>query len=394
MSTNALRVAVVTETYPPEVNGVAATVHQLVRGLAEAGHAIALVRPRQDDSLATAPASIVEDLVRGAPLPRYPGLRFGLPCAQRLKRRWRLVRPDIVHIATEGPLGWSALSAARSLGLPVVSDFRTNFHLYIAHYGAAFLQRAITAYLRRFHNACARTLVPTAALAADLDRLGFRRLEAIARGVDTGLFEPARRSEELRRSWGVDPRTPVALHVGRLAPEKNLDALFATHTALRRAVPELRLVLVGDGPCRAAIAQRHPEVILAGTRRDVDLATHYASADLFVFPSQSETFGNVVPEAMASGLPVLAYDYAAAAKLIRHGDNGLVAPVGAEGRFIELAMLLADQPALRRRLGALARETALAHGWSGIVQQTVAVYRSVIAERTTGPAALRIAAAH
>lgn len=368
-----LRIAVVTETYPPEVNGVSTTIARVVDGLRADGHAVQLVRPRRERSEQPRGDEI---LARGLPIPRYPQLRMGLPAKGLLVEAWSRQRPDVVHIATEGPLGWSALRAARQLALPVTSDFRTNFHAYSAHYGIGWLQRPIVGYLRRFHNRTACTMVPTEALRRDLAELGFERTAVVARGVDTQLFQPARRSDALRARWGLPPGGRAVLCVGRLAPEKNLDTLLDAFGAMRRVDPALRLVLVGDGPLRAALQARCPDAVFAGLRTGEDLATHYASGDLFVFPSLTETFGNVTPEAMASGLPVLAFDYAAAGQLVDSGRNGLLAPFGDRVAFVRQALALATD---RSAMGRAARETALGLDWTGIVRQVEARMRAAMA---------------
>ena len=164
----------------------------------------------------------------------------------------------MVHIVTEGPLGWSALQAALKLKLPVSSDFRTNFHAYSRHYGVGWLQRPIAAYLRKFHNRTQLTMVPTEALRRDLATRGFRNLRVVARGVDTALFTPARRSDSLRAGWGAAPDDPVILHVGRLAPEKNLEPVVNAFEQIRRSEPRAKLVFVGDGPARAGLQRAAP----------------------------------------------------------------------------------------------------------------------------------------
>ncbi len=305
-----LRVAVVTETWPPEVNGVAKTAARFAEGLRRRGHSIQLIRPRQGS--ADQPRN-EEILLRGIAIPRYPDLKIGLPAKRALARLWSFQRPDVVHVVTEGPLGWSALQAAAKLKLPVVSDFRTNFHTYSAHYGVGWLKKPILAYLRKFHNRTLGTMVPTEAMRAELSALGFQRVRVIARGVDTALFDPARRDPRLRASWGAGPDDVVLLHVGRLAAEKNLPAVLAAYEKVGPA----KLVLVGDGPMRRELQARYPGVAFAGTRSGEDLAAHYASGDVFLFPSLTETWGNVTLEAMASGLAVVAFDYAAAAEVVR-----------------------------------------------------------------------------
>lgn len=379
-----LRVAVVTETYPPEVNGVAATISRVVDGLRQRGHAVQLVRPRQhqDPLRALAPqaarveteARFAEVLMPGLPIPRYPQLKMGLPSKSALLALWAARRPDVVHIVTEGLLGWSALRAALQLGLPVVSDFRTNFHAYSQHYGLTWLRRPILAYLRGFHNRAACTMVPTDGLRAELQLNGFQRLRVVSRGVDTQLFDPSRRSLALRQRWGAKAGDLVVLSVGRLAPEKNLGTLCSAFEAMRELTPTARLVLVGEGPERPSLERACPGAVFAGVRRGEDLAMHYASADVFVFPSMTETFGNVLPEAMASGLAVLAYDYAAAAQLVRHGENGLLAPYGDIASFVYAARRLAQSPKEVCALGAQARHVAQSLDWGRVVEAVEAEY--------------------
>jgi glycosyltransferase involved in cell wall biosynthesis len=380
-----LRVAVVTETYPPEVNGVAATIARALQGLHERGHELQLVRPRQDKTdTAAQDERFAEVLLRGLRIPRYPQLRLGLPSKHALLQRWSTQRPDVVHLVTEGPLGWSALQAATQLNLPLVSDFRTHFEAYSQHYGLTWLRRPIVAYLRHFHNRTLCTMVPTEGLRAELGRSGFKSLRVVSRGVDTRQFDPARRSPALRQQWGAEPQDLVVMCVGRLAAEKNLDLLLQAFDGMRASDPRVKLVLVGDGPERSALQQRCPGAIFAGLRRDEDLGAHYASADLFLFPSLTETFGNVLPEAMASGLAVVGFNYAAAHQVVRHGGNGLLVSYGDHAAFCVAAQRLAGQVGWVRALGAQARLTACQMDWGQIVEQIEAVYASAIALNSVG----------
>jgi len=375
-----LRVAVVTETYPPEINGVAATIARAVEGLHERGHEMQLVRLRQDKADQAAQEDrYAEVLMRGLPIPRYPQLKMGLPSKRALLRLWSTHRPDVVHIVTEGPLGWSALQTARQLRLPTVSDFRTNFHAYSRHYGVAWLRNPIMGYLRKFHNRTSCTMVPTEGLRSELLASGFQSLRVVSRGVDTRLFHPSRRSAALRQQWGAGPSDMVVLCVGRLAAEKNLNTLLMAFEGMRAIDPAVRLVLVGDGPERANLQRRCPSALFAGLRRGEDLAAHYASADLFVFPSVTETFGNVLTEAMASGLAAVAFDYAAARQVLRHGDNGLLVHYEDQAAFCAAAQRLAGQLGWVRAMGAQARETACRLDWGRIVEQIEDVYVKAIA---------------
>lgn len=379
-----LNIAVVTETYPPDINGVAHTLSKIVDGLRMRGHVIWLVRPRQQTAqVPNSQDGFQEVLVRGLPIPFYRQLRLGLPAKRELLRLWALQRPDIVHIATEGPLGWSALQAARKLKLPISTDFRTNFHAYSHHYGVGWLRGAILAYMKKFHNAAQTTMVPTTQLQRELAASGFKRLAVVPRGIDTHLFSPAHRSAALRSSWGADDNTRVLLYVGRLAVEKNLGLVIQSYRSLKLQHPDIKLVLVGDGPMRAELEQRHADIVFAGFRTGEDLAQHYASADIFAFASKTETFGNVTIEAMASGLAVVAFRHAAAGELITSGENGVLADPMHAHSFEAASNALLKDAALMRSMGAKAALRARALGWPAVVEQTESIFEKILLEHGT-----------
>ncbi len=377
-----LRIAVVTETWPPEVNGVAVTLAKLVQSLSHRNHDVQLIRPRQTKGDTPLRDSTLEEvLMRGMPIPRYPELKLGLPSKKTLVKTWTLRRPDVVHIATEGPLGWSALQAAKVLKLPVTSDFRTNFQSYSKHYGVGWLRKPIVAYLRKFHNATACTMVPTKELMRTLNENGFLNLKVVSRGVDTQLFNLQKRDINLRASWGADEKTKVLISVGRMAPEKNLDKVLQSYEALRSRGASVKLVMVGDGPLRDQFQQKYPDVIFPGMLVQSDLAAYYASADLFVFPSQTETFGNVTLEALASGIPVLAFDCAAARDWVQPNVNGwLVAENNPEG-FVENAVSLFQQPELLDQVTQSTRHQLVHLDWDQIAQQVEGVFWNAIRMR-------------
>ncbi|AMB80974.1 glycoside hydrolase [Pseudomonas fragi] len=368
--TTALHIALITETFPPEINGVANTLSHLSDGLRARNHLVEVVRPRQTED-ANQRSTPTLMLCRGWPLPGYPGLQWGMTSTHRLTRRWQQQRPDVVYIATEGPLGLCALRVARRLGIAVVSGFHTNFQQYFNQYGLTFFSRALTRYLRWFHNRSSLTLVPSASQRLELTRRHFERLELLARGVDSQMFSPSRRQMSLRQSWGLRENDIALLHVGRLAPEKNLGALKRCLDALQARYPARRfkLIVVGDGQKRAALEASLPEAVFCGVQCAEALANHYASADVFLFPSLSETFGNVVLEAQASGLGVVAYDEAAAGQHIRHGYNGVLAMPGDEYAWLEAACWLLEDPETLRTIRLNARRHASRQSWQGIIEQ-------------------------
>lgn len=380
LKARSLQISVVTETYPPEINGVALTVERMVEGLKRRQHSLQLIRPKQGefDRAGKVDGNFELILQGGIPIPNYDGLKMGLPARKALLRLWLEKRPDIVHISTEGPLGWSALSAAKKLGIPVSSEFHTNFHNYSKHYGIGWLRKPIIGYLKKFHNKADCTIVSTSEMEKTLENLGIKKLVVVPRGVDANRFDPAKRSAELRREWGIGLAQPVCMYVGRLAPEKNLDLLVQAVERMRAVQPGLKCVLVGDGPERKSLEERHPEFIFAGMRTGEDLAIHYASADIFLFPSLTETFGNVVVEAMASGLAVVAFDYAAASQHMKHNDNGLLAHVGNASEFIRLSVELVNEPPMIADLGSRARQSVLSLDLENVNKRIETVFMNAV----------------
>lgn len=369
-----MRIDIVTDTFLPDINGVAMTLGRIVKGLRDRGHELHLIHTAgsgQDQD---------ETSLRGLALPGYQEVRIGLPKPFRFKKQWKERRPDVVYVATESPMGASAVKSCKKLNIPVVMGFHTNFDQYLSRYHLGGIQPMAVSYLKNIHAKADRTLVPTVEVKQRLQESGFERLELLGRGVDTDLFSPARRTEQLRTQWGARPATPVVLIVGRIAPEKNLDLAMTTLSKMRERVPDLCCVIVGDGPTRPSLEKTHPWITFTGMRKNEDLAAHYASADILLFPSETETFGNVLLEGMASGLITVSYDYAAAAAHVTHQKNGLKAPFGDEEAFITTAL---EALALRRwtPLRAHAREKALTQGWDAVVE----TFETHLREVTTSP---------
>lgn len=370
-----LHITIVSETFPPEINGVANTLRHLCLGLMQRGHKVTVVRPRQrhesKGQFDSAGEYLFTDehVVTGLPLPGYGDLQFGVARPGYLASLWKRQRPDVIYVATQGPLGVAAVSAARQLGVTVCSGFHTNFHAYSRYYRAGFLEKMLCSYGRWFHNRTTLTLVPTRKIARSTADMGIHPTSVWSRGVDCIRFSPHKRDVALREQWGLKAKDRAVLYVGRLAPEKNLQMAVSCFERIRGLHPGAKFILVGDGPMRKRLAERHPDYIFAGTRRGEDLARHFASGDLFLFPSKTDTFGNVVTEAMASGLAVIAFDDAAASEHIRHEDNGMKAPLHDDDGFVDHALRLADQPTLMNRIRAQARLDALELSWAAQIEQ-------------------------
>ena len=374
-----LRIAIVTETFPPEINGVAMTLGRIVQGLIARGHLVQVVRPRQARESGIAPADMEEVLARGAALPNYGELRFGLPAKNRLVRLWTEKRPDVVHVVTEGPLGWSAVAAARKMHIAVTSSFHTNFHSYSSHYGLGLLKRPIEGYLRKLHNRTLATMVPTQALASSLERRGYQNLRVVSRGVDVQQFSPSKRSQALRESWGLGPQDIAVLHVGRIAKEKNVGVVVAGFRALQQTHPRAKLIFVGDGPARQLVQESCSDAIFAGMRKGEDLAAHYASADVFLFASLTETYGNVVPEALASGLAVVAFAYGAALELVQDGGSGVLVPGVRDSDFVDAARRLAASTQTLEHIRAAAPASVAHVAWDRVYDNFIAVLQQALA---------------
>ena len=356
-----MKIDIVTDTFAPDVNGVAMTLGRLTDGLKLRGHRVHVIHTGES-------AKPGETCSASVPLPGYKEVRVGLPEPFKLRARWLKKRPDAIYVATESPLGKSALKAANALGIPVASGFHTNFHQYMEQYRMGGLQPVAMAYLRRFHQRADCTLTPSQDVVDKLLAEGFTNVHVLGRGVDTELYAPGKRCEALRSAWGARPAAPVAVIVGRVAAEKNFELAMLAFELMRHAVPDMQCVVVGDGPLREKLANRYAWVHFAGVQLGEDLAKHYASADVLLFPSETETFGNVLLESMASGLATVSYDYAAAARHVRSGENGLKAKKGDADAFLKQAVAaLSIRPHHRLRLAA--REVAETLGWEQVVKE-------------------------
>lgn len=375
-----MRLLLITDTYPPDINGVARTLSTLAGGLAACDHVVEIVTTLSAKT--GEKEALKRHVTMALPLIGYPGLRMGIATTWKMMAMFESFKPDVLYVATETPLGIASIRAAAKMGIPVVSGFHTNFQSYLENYSLPGLEFVAQNFLRHIHNQTARTLTPSADSAAMLQRWGVANVGVMGRGVDTDLFSPARRSLVLRSSWGADEKTPVAIYVGRVAAEKNLPLLVKAFAAFREKHPKAPCVFVGDGPRLKALQAEHPEFLYLGAKTGTDLAECYASADVFVFPSISETFGNVVLEAMSSGLIPVAYDYAAPRQVIRHGENGCLAAFDDDDAFLRATRESAqiwDSTLIRSE----ARVSAGQLGWQRVIEQFEAELLAVQAQTPT-----------
>jgi len=353
-----VRIALVSDTYTPQVNGVTTVVVRIANVLREFGHQVVAVAPRYPGHDDESPSEL---RIPSASFLPYPAIRLSVPQFGTVARFLDAFEPEIVHVATEGPLGLTGRRYAVRRGIPLVTSYHTNFPQYARHYGAGALEPLVWKWLRWFHRPAVLTQTPGEAVAAELKRRGIGNPVVWGRGVDTAHFHPGRRSAGWRRWLAGGDDTAIVLHVGRLAPEKNIDVLAAAWTAAReRAGQRATFVLAGEGPETRRLLTRLPWVRQLGFLDRGRLADVYASADICVLPSKTETCGLVALEAMASGLAVVAADAGGFRESITHGQNGiLVAPADATGFAAEILSLVIAPPR-RAGIATAARAAAVA----------------------------------
>lgn len=356
-----MRIALVSDTYLPQVNGVTTVMHRIAHTVRAAGHRVALVAPRYPHGSDGDGGGGDELRVPSLPFPPYPSIRLSSPFNRHVARFLDRFAPDLIHVATEGPLGVNARRYALAHGVPLVTSFHTDFPQYARDYGLGLLAPLVWRWLTHFHRPARLIHTPGVAVRDALVRRGLGNTVVWGRGVDTRHFRPDRRTSGWRRWLAGAEDAVIVLHVGRLAPEKNLGVLVNAWNRARRCLgPRATFVIAGEGPEAGSVRARAPFVRQVGFVDRDSLAALYASADLCVLPSRTETCGLVALEAMASGLPVIAANAGGLAESVRHNENGLlVHPDDARG-FGHAIVALALDRERRQRLAHGARQTALA----------------------------------
>ncbi|MEZ4600052.1 MAG: glycosyltransferase family 1 protein [Syntrophotaleaceae bacterium] len=377
-----LRLTIVSETYFPQINGVSRTLDKLVGHCLDQGDQVQLIVPHYDEPIGPSRPGEVRNELGGFCLPFYREIILPLVSPRNIRRRLQGFGSQLLHIATEGPLGWSALQAAANLGLPVISSYHTNFPQYLGQYRAGWMTPVAWKYLRWFHNSTLMTLCPTPSIRDMLEAKGFRNVDLWSRGVDSRLFHPRRRSPEFRRSLGFNDRDIVLVYLGRLAVEKNIDMLLDAWRQLPEKAP-IRLLVIGDGPQRERLERMAGDrAVFAGYRKGEDLANMLAVGDLLVFPSLTDTFGNVMLEAMACGLPVLGFDVSGPKDVLTDGRTGILVRKITAQALTRAIDELAKNPEFLGEMGHQARVFAENQNWSHIMEQIREHYLSFALCRT------------
>jgi glycosyltransferase involved in cell wall biosynthesis len=368
-------VAIFSDTYPPQVNGVARTLERLVGAIEDRGGEARVVTVEDPD--ATSDPRV--ERWPAVPFWAYPQLRMAAPERNRALDTIEQWKPTLVHAATEFGVGLGGLIGARERRVPFVSSYHTHFTAYLRHYKLTALNAVAWPFLRWFHNSGRITWTPGSIVAEELRRQGFRNVRVWSRGVDAARFSPSFRSDELRARLGARDDTILVAYVGRIAPEKGIDvALEGMRRVLARHPGRVLFALAGDGPaeerCRASAP---PGAMFMGRLGGRDLSEFYASADIFVFPSITETFGNVVLEAMASGLALVAPDWGATTELATT-ETALQFPASDPTALAERVERLVADAALRGRLADAALAVARTRTWDAVFDRLIADYRDAV----------------
>lgn len=370
-----MKVVLFTESLPPNTDGVVKTLTKLAYSLQNEGidyHFFSAVQPEQEE-----PWRDRVTKVKSAPLGMYKYYHIGLPFFENISKQLKFFQPDIVHITTPSFLGLYGLNYAHRNRLPVVASYHTHFVDYFSYFGLSWLEPTGWAYLKWFHNQCDMTFAPSPSAMRELQSRGIQNVDLWQRGIELDRFSPNLRDNALRRQIGAEDKK-ILLFVGRLINHKDLDDLVAANRILKSRGNDFKLVILGDGPMMPELRQQLPEAYLPGFVYGDELARWYASADIFTFPSTTETFGNVILESFASGTPAIGATAGGVADIINDGIDGLLAQPKNPFDFADKIETLLKNPALIQQMGKRARETAAKYKWSTINRRLITSYRQLI----------------
>lgn len=374
-----MRIAYFTESLYPHVDGVSRTLAQLFGTLERCGVDFTIYAPFVPGEEVSWSHRVRR--VRWLPFPLYPDYRVSLPAGHGIGPELDEYQADLIHVTSPTPLAAWATRYAADRGIPAVASFHTHFVSYFRYYRTLrlpVLERLGWRLMRRFYGRVDRVYVPSRALIVELAEHGIRNTELWSRGIDLERFSPVERDPALRARAGADAEHPMLLMVSRLVREKDLADLVAMNRLLRDRGARYRLALVGDGPMRGELERKLPDAFFAGHQSGEALARWYASADVFVFPSTTETFGNVVLEALASGVPAVVVDRGGPRDQVEEGVNGAIVPPNDPPAFAAAVERLLRQPALREEMGSAARARAERRDWEAINRRLLESYRRVV----------------
>jgi glycosyltransferase involved in cell wall biosynthesis len=372
-----MRIAIFTDTYVPEINGVAKTLQRLTTYLEKNKIEFRVFAPESKTSVPPVPQ--IERFM-SLPFLLYPECRLALPKPLQIKQSLEEFNPTLIHIATPLNLGLYGLHYGKKHHIPMVASYHTHFDDYLRYYHLPFLQKWLWKYMSWFHRPLQKVYVPSESTKEKLLALSIHdRIEIWGRGVNHTLYTPEKRNNDIRRAYNIKQKK-IILYVGRIAPEKEIDTVLNTFAALpKRWKEETHLLIVGDGPMlKALAAEKNENVTFTGFLEGEALAKVYASSDLFLFPSSTETFGNVVLEAMASGLPVIGAKAGGVKHLITHGENGFLCEAGNVNSFVEHTKLMLEYDQMRTSFGDRARQFSLTQSWDDIFARLIISYEEVI----------------
>ncbi|KGX86131.1 glycosyltransferase family 4 protein [Pontibacillus litoralis] len=371
-----MKIAIFTDTFTPQVNGVARTFQRFVDYLNQQGIEYRLFVPDAKD----------EDLFSNQihrftsiPFYLYPECRFSFPKMHHIRKQLESFRPDLIHIATPFNIGLSGLYYGKKLNIPIVGSYHTHFDRYLQYYDLQFLSKWIWKYMRWFHQSFRSTFVPSQETKQQLLQQGFHNIGIWSRGVDCQLFQPLYNTDEVRRQYNI--KAPHILsYVGRLAPEKDLHTLMATAKQLPSHIQQqVHWIIVGDGPMATELKEKAPSnMSFTGYLKGERLAEIYSASTLFVFPSTTETFGNVVLESLACGTPAIGAKAGGVQEVITHQTNGLLCEPNNEMHFAQAITRLISNDIERKRMSDDAREAALQRSWAAIFEDLLYQYERAI----------------
>lgn len=380
----ALRVALFTDTFLPDVNGVAKTLGRWTRFLESKGVACKVFAPTSVTEGDNDPFRV--ERFYSIPFLLYPECRLAIPNPLHVRKSLQMFQPSIIHCATPFNLGLFGLHHARKHKTPIVASYHTHFDQYLSHYKIPWVEPTLWKYMQWFHQGCQKVYVPSHSTLQHLQAKGLTNLEIWSRGVDAERFQPIVDRKGVLESYGVDPAKFVLLYVGRLAPEKSVEVALDSFTALPASIRnDCHLIIAGDGPSAGTLREWYggaEGITFTGFVQGTQLAELYAAADVFLFPSATETFGNVVLESMASGTPVIGAAAGGVQDTIEHEVTGLLCPPGDTPAFSQAIIRLHESWETRHKLALAGREHALRQSWEHIFNKLLSSYEEVVFHST------------